>query len=103
MKIIIQTINFRISSALKSFINEKIAKLYRQNETIENASVTLRKEDERRNANRSCEIRLAIQGNDPLVKKNSKVYEKSISQAVQALQKILRRKKSKQLAKRHFS
>jgi putative sigma-54 modulation protein len=101
MNIIIQTTNFRMSSALKSFINEKINKLSRQNGSIENASVILRKEDDSRNANRSCEIKLAIQGNDPIVKKRSDVYEKSISQAVEALQKILRRKKSKQLAKRH--
>ena len=103
MNIIIQTINFRISSALKSFIYEKIGKLYRQNGTIENASVILRKDNEGGNASRSCEIKLAVPGNDPIVKKNSKVYEKSISQAVDALQNILLRKKSKQLAKRHSS
>ena len=44
-----------------------------------------------------------IPGYDHFVKKSTGVYEKSVSQAVEVLQKILRRKKNRVIAKRYFS
>jgi len=44
---------------------------------------------------------LMIPGYDHIVKKSTDVYEKSVSQAVDVLQKILRRKKNRIIAKRY--
>ena len=101
MNIIIQSVNFRASLTLKSFVKEKLSKLFKQSNNIENANVILREEENGKIGNKSCEIRLAIPGNDPVVKKSSEVYEKSILQAVEVLQKILRRRKSRMIAKRY--
>ena len=50
--------------------------------------------------NRQCTILLEVPGNDHVVEKQTEVHEKSVLQAVEALQKILRRKKTKLIAER---
>ena len=51
--------------------------------------------------NNVCEIRLEVPGNDHFVKKNSDVFEKAITECIDALQKIIRRSKDKQITNRH--
>lgn len=101
MNIIIQSVNFRASFALENFVKKKLNKLFKQSVSIENVNVILRREEKRKIENKSCEIRLAVPGNDPVVKKSSVSYEKAILEAVIVLQKILRRRKSRMLMKRN--
>lgn len=102
MNIVIQSVNFRAGFALETFVKEKVNKLIKQNGNIENVNVILRREEKGKTENRSCEIRLALPGNDPVVKKSSVNYEKAILKAVDVLQKILRRRKSRKLMKRNL-
>jgi putative sigma-54 modulation protein len=101
MNIVIQSVNFRAGLTLERFVKEKVNKLFKQSKNIENISVILRREEKGKIENKSCEIRLALPGNDPVVKKNSLNYEMAILEAVEVLQKILRRRKSRILMKRH--
>jgi ribosomal subunit interface protein len=101
MNIVIQSVNFRAGFALENFVKEKLNKLFKQSRNIENINVILRKEEKGKIENKSCEIRLALPGNDPFVKKNSVNYEKAILEAVDVLQKILRRRKSRMITKRY--
>lgn len=101
MNIVIQSVNFRAGFALENFVKEKVNKLIQQSGNIENVNVILRKEEKGKIENKSCEIRLALPGNDPIVKKSGVNYEKAISEAVKVLQKILRRRKSRMIMKRH--
>ncbi len=50
--------------------------------------------------NNVCEIRLEVPGNDHFVKKNSDMFEKAITECIDAFQKIIRRTKDKQISKR---
>ena len=100
MNIVIQSVNFRAGFALENFVKEKLNKLIKHSGNIENINVILRREEMGKIENRSCEIRLALPGNDPVVTKSSISYEKAILKAVVVLQKILRRRKSKILVKR---
>ena len=103
MEILINSVNFKTGATLETFVREKVGKLFTQCDQIIRANVILRKRETRSPENKMCEIRLMIPGNDHFVKKGSGVFEKSVLQAVEALQKILRRKKSKVIAKRrHF-
>jgi len=101
MNIVIQSVNFRADFALENFVREKVNKLFKHGDSIENVNVILRREEKGKIENKLCEIRLAIPGNDPVVKKSGDNYEKAILEAVDVLQKVLRRRKSRMLMKRH--
>lgn len=99
MDIIIQSLGFKASDNLEAFIHEKLSKLINQDNVIR-ANVTLYKGSDSNPQNNYCEIRLEIPGNDHFVKKNSEVFEKSVTEAFDALQKIMRRSKDKEINRR---
>jgi len=101
MEIIINSVNFKTDTALEIFVKEKVSKLFNQCDNIIRANVILRETEKGNPENKLCEIRLMIPGNDHFVRKSTEVYEKSVSQAVEVLHKILRRKKRRVISKRH--
>lgn len=101
MEIIISTLNFKTDTTLETYVREKVSKLFNHCKTIIRANVILREGENGSLENKQCEIRLMIPGYDHFVKKSTGVYEKSISQAVEVLQKILRRRKNRIIAKRN--
>ena len=101
MEIIINSVNFKADTALETFVKEKVSKLFNQCDNIIRANVILRETEKGNPENKLCEIRLMIPGNDHIVKKCTAVYEKSILQAVEVLQKIIRRKKNKVIKERY--
>ena len=101
MEIIINSVNFRTGIALETFVREKVSKLFNQCDKIIRANVSLREAGRGNPENKLCEIRLMIPGNDHFVTKRTGVYEKSILQAVEVMQKIIRRKKTKMITKRY--
>lgn len=94
MKINLQSIHFKASDHLKEFVNEKVGKLSHFDNSIISAEVTLLNGDGQTN-NKVCEIKLVVPGNDDFVKKSADSYEEAVAEAVDTLQKIIRRKKDK--------
>jgi ribosomal subunit interface protein len=101
MNIIIKSVDFKTSVTLENFIREKVSKLHNYCDSIIRANVVLRKQEKGNTENKSCEIKLMVPGYDHIVKKTTDVYEKSIAQAVEVLQKIIRRNKAWRIAKRN--
>lgn len=101
MDIRIETPNFSPSENLKDFVNEKVSKLFDQSASILHAEVTMYEEGTGGKKNQVCEIRLAVPGNDHFVKKETPIFEQSILEAVEALQKVLRRQKEKEIGQRN--
>jgi ribosome-associated translation inhibitor RaiA len=101
MEIIINPVNFKTDTKLEGFVREKVSKFFNKSNQIIRANVVLRELENRNPKNKLCEIRLMIPGNDHFVTKCTGVYEKSILQAVEVLQKIIRRKKNKMITKRY--
>lgn len=101
MEVIIKSVNFKASSRLEEFVVEKTNKLFQHSGAIIKAIVVLREEEKKGLNNKSCEIRLMVPGYDHYTKKRTDVYEKSISQAVDALQNTLLKTKNRLIAKRH--
>jgi putative sigma-54 modulation protein len=101
MNIIIKSVDFNASLKLESFIRQKLSKLFRQSDKVIRASIVLHKDGSGYRDNKVCDIRLMVPGNDHFASRSSEVYEKSILLAVETLQKILRRQKSKLLAERY--
>jgi ribosomal subunit interface protein len=102
MDIIIQAKDFKIGNSLQAFVTDKVGKLYNKCKSIIRAEVILRQGGYAELENKLCEIRLLVPGNDHIVKVSSTIYEKSILKAVNVLQKILRRNKTKVISRRHL-
>jgi putative sigma-54 modulation protein len=100
MNIIIKSVNFKASNALETFVKEKVGKLFNYSNDIIRANVILRKGENNSVENQQCQIILMIPGNDHIVKRKAGLYEKSILESVEVLQKILRRNKTKLIARR---
>jgi putative sigma-54 modulation protein len=98
--IVFQSIHFKASPELEAFVNEKVSKLFEQDSSILRADVTLFEGASGNPINQFCEIQLSFAGENHFIKKNSENYEKSIFEAVTALQKVLRRKKTKKIITR---
>ena len=95
MKINLQSLHFKASESLKEFVDEKVGKLSHFDDNIISADVTLFSDDGKNADNKFCEIRLIVPGYDDFVKKNAESYEAATLDAVDTMQKILRRKKDK--------
>ena len=95
MKINLQSLHFKASDQLKEFVNEKVGKLFHLNEEILSAEVTLIADDIKIATNKICEIRLVVPGYDDFVKRDAESFEEAVLTAVEALQKVLTRKKDR--------
>lgn len=84
MDIIIQSLGFKASNDLESYIREKLNTL--KTDKIVRANVTLYKGPDSAPENNYCEIRLEVPGQDHFVKKNSPYFETAISESVEVLQ-----------------
>lgn len=100
MDIIIQSLGFKASENLETFIKERLEKIEQGNDKIVRANVTLFKGSGTNNDS-YCEIRLEVPGNDPFVKKSNEVFETAIVEAVDTLQKMLRKSRDKEVDRRH--
>lgn len=101
MDIIIQSPGFKASEHLEEFTREKLNKIVLESDNVVRANVTLYTGSESDPHNNICEIRLEVPGNDHFVKKSSDVFEKAITECIDALQKIVRKTKDKQITGRH--
>ena len=101
MDIIIQSPGFKASENLENFIREKLNKIILESDKVIRANVTLSKGAESDPQNNICEVRLEVPGNDHFVKKNADIFEKAISESIDALQKIIRKTRDKQISSRH--
>lgn len=94
MDIIIQSLGFKASEHLETYIKEKLGKL-KPNDNIVRANVTLFKGPEKAVQSDYCEIRLEVPGNDHFVKEHSADFEQSVDTAIDTLQSILRKTNEK--------
>jgi putative sigma-54 modulation protein len=94
MQVKIQSLHFTADLKLEEFIEDKLSKLNNRYDQIISAEVTLRLEKSATRENKITEIRLMIPGNDLFAKKQSKTFEESTDQAIDALKiQIKKRKK----------
>jgi len=93
MQTIVKSVHFNVSDELHDFTIDKVEKLEKLNNRIVRAHVTLSLEPDSKPENKSCEIILSIPGEDPYLKKTAGSFEESVLQAVEALEKVLRRMK----------
>ncbi|MFO7828219.1 MAG: ribosome-associated translation inhibitor RaiA [Bacteroidales bacterium] len=96
MDINIHSIHFDADKKLINFIEGKVKKLVQYYDHIISAEVFLRLENDQSSENKLAEVRLDIPGNDMFAKKQSKSFEESIDNVVEALRKQITKHKEKQ-------
>lgn len=96
-RIVFQSVHFKASAHLEEFVKQKVAKLFKQDSSIIRIDITLFEGAAGNLNNQFCEIQISVPGENHFIKKNSENYEKSVLSAVSGLQKVLRRKKTKQI------
>ena len=94
MDIIIQSLGFKASDELETYIHEKLGKLT-PNDQIVRANVILYLGPDRPTPNGYCEIRLEVPGNDHFIKETNPDFEQAVDSAVNKLQGMLRKAKEK--------
>jgi putative sigma-54 modulation protein len=96
MNIKINSIHFDADAKLEDYIHSKVSKMIKFYEGIVSAEIFLRLEKKQNQENKITEIKLEIPGTDLFVKKQSKSFEESTTEAIDALTAQLKKFKEKQ-------
>ncbi len=101
MNIAIQTVGFKESKHLTKFIHQKVEKLFHQHPETIRVDITLKEGAKNNPVNQWCALYLSHRGENQFVKRKSASYEESIILCVEAMEKILRRRKTKKVNQRN--
>jgi putative sigma-54 modulation protein len=96
MDIIIQSLGFTADESLENFIHKKLAKFDKEADIIR-ANIILFIGSDANPDKYYCEIKLEVPGNDHFVKKNGDSFEKAIVDAIDTIQRNIRKAKEKQI------
>ena len=95
MEIQMHTIHFKADQKLLDFVKEKLDKLEHFSQRIINAEVFLRLDKDKEKENKITEIKLNVPGKELFAKKQTKSFEESTDEAIEALRKQLLKEKEK--------
>lgn len=95
MQIDIRSIHFKADRKLEAFIKDKIEKLSQFYDGVIASEVALKLDNNDSQDNKVTEIKLNVRGNDLYAKKQSKTFEESTDNAVEALRRQLIKYKDK--------
>lgn len=95
MNINIQTVGFKESKHLTQFTQKKVEKLFHQHPETIRVDITLKEGAKNNPTNKWCSLYLSHRGENQFIKRKSTSYEESILLCVEAMEKILRRQKTK--------
>ena len=95
MEINIECPHFAPREPLKNFVHEKLGRLPHLYARIEAAEVILKLDKSNVAANKICEIRLLVPGDDLFAERQEETFEQAIMNTVDALQKQIEKRKTK--------
>ena len=95
MKVMINSVHFKADSKLEEFITQKVEKLCTKYSDVINAEVTLKLDNTDTPENKIADIRLVLRGDDLFASKQSKSFEESVDEYIDALKKQLEKYKGK--------
>lgn len=95
MNITIQTLGFTAKQELTGFVHEKLERLSHFYNKIISSEVCFSIDKSGTNENKVCDIRLVIPGNDLLATHQCKTFEEATTQAVEALERQIKKRKTK--------
>jgi len=101
MQIDVRSLHFTAKPELIAFVTGKVNGLSHFNDRIIAADVHLKLEKADDDENKICEIKLIVPGNDLFAERRSDTFEGAIAQVMEALEKQLRKEKTKEQNRHH--
>ncbi|MFP4059589.1 MAG: ribosome hibernation-promoting factor, HPF/YfiA family [Bacteroidota bacterium] len=95
MNIKVNSVHFDADQKLINFIEKKVGKLMQYSDEILSAEVFLRLANTQEPENKITEIRLGYPGGDLFAKKQSKSFEESTDNVIEALKRQITKQKEK--------
>ena len=99
MNIKIHSLHFDADQTLLEFVESKVQKLSQFEDGILNTEVFLRLDKDHEVGNKVAEIKMNVAGGDVFAKKQSRSFEESTDQAVEALRRQLVKQKQKKIGR----
>ena len=95
MNINIESVNFKADAKLINFITEKVEKLSSYHDGVIKSEVILKLDKNKKNENKTTEIKIVVKKDDFFAKKQNKTFEESADNAVEAIRRQLQKHKGK--------
>ncbi|NER18447.1 ribosome hibernation-promoting factor, HPF/YfiA family [Spongiivirga citrea] len=95
MQVNTHSVNFTVDSKLVSFIQRRMDKLESFYDQVINSDVYLKVENTSDKANKIVEVKVAVPGDEFIVKKTCKSFEEGIDMATSSLGRVLLKRKEK--------
>ncbi len=95
MNIKIQSIHFDADKKLLEFVQEKVSKLGRYDDSIIGGEVFLKIDKSSNADNKVAEIKIHMPGNELFVKKQCKSFEEAVDTSIDALSNQVKKRKKK--------
>lgn len=99
MEVKISPVGFSASSQLEEFIQKKMSKLEKYNDSILGIEVALKLEKDDNLENKVVEVRVDIKGQDVFAKKNARKFEDAIDELYDVIKRQLVKIKEKEREK----
>ncbi len=93
MKITVQAMGLTPQGSLEDYLQKKLNKLETFYDKIHDCQVFLKIENTSAKENKTAEVKLAVPGDDIVVKKTSASFEESLDQCYDTAKKLLIKKK----------
>jgi len=95
MKVNVKSVRFKADQKLEDFIERKLQKFFGFHEQILDSDVVLKLDNNEDRKNKIAEIRLMLKGEELFAKKQTKTFEESVDQAIDALRKQVEKYKER--------
>jgi putative sigma-54 modulation protein len=95
MKVNVHAVNFNIDRKLIDFTDEKVNKLEKFYDRIVSADVFMKVEQTSEKENKIVETKVIVPGDEFIVKKTCKSFEEGVDLSVDALERLLMKRKEK--------
>ncbi len=95
MKIDIQSPGLAPNRELENFVHEEVERFFHLYKEIISSEVCLSFDSSSTKENKNCRMRLLIPGNDLLATAKCRTFEEAITQAAEALEKQIEKRKTK--------
>ena len=95
MKVTINSVHFKASSDLESFITQKVEKVCNKYSEVIGAEVNLKLDNTDTPENKIADIRLMLKGDDLYASKQCKTFEEATDKAIDALKNQVEKHKNR--------
>lgn len=96
MTVNVNSVHFKASDTLENYITTRLEKMTVLYDGIVGSEVSLKLDNTDSPVNKIAEVRLLINGNDLIAKKQAQTFEEASDQAIEALRRQLIKRKGKQ-------